>query len=123
MEEIKVSRQDIIDLLESWQRGDISASDVYDWAENHYWPGHLECEDWEGEDDNSVTVAVLSSLDLLPMNLMLQEDIPIYLEFLKTPAGEFKRGYTKWRNSIDSINYEKRKMDLSWDPFYQQFCG
>ena len=86
MEEIRVSRQDIIGLLESWQRGDISASDVYDWVENHLY-SNLEVEDWE--DDDSVTVEVLAYLDLLPMNLILQEDIPSYIEFLKTPPGEF----------------------------------
>lgn len=121
MEEIRVSRQEIIDLLESWQRGVIAASDVYDWAENHYVPGDSEFEDWE--DDNSVTLVVLASLDLLPMNLMVQEDIPIYIEFLKTPPGEFELGYTKWDKYMDSINYEKRKKELSWIPFYEPFCG
>lgn len=41
MEKIRVSSQNIIDLLECWQRGDMSESDVYDWAENHSWPGYL----------------------------------------------------------------------------------
>jgi predicted nuclease of restriction endonuclease-like RecB superfamily len=38
-------------------------------------------------------------LSIPDMNLVIPNDIPIYLEFLKTRAGQFTKGYAKWRET------------------------
>jgi hypothetical protein len=116
------TRDEIIAILLEWGSGRLSARDVYAWAERVYHPGTTEFNDWE-EGDVSVANEVLGALDLLPLNLMLPEDIPIYLEFLATPRGQFERGFRRFDEALRRIDYESRRRLLTADPFYGQFCG
>jgi hypothetical protein len=115
-----VTRADIAEILRRWQAGEVSARQVFDWAQERYWPGQVEFDDWE-VDDSSAGNEVLGTLDQLPVNLVLPEDVPIYLEFLDTPPGQFDRGYERFRAALDRIDYAARRRALSGDEFYGRF--
>jgi len=117
-----ITRKHVIDILSKWQSGQLSASEVHNWAENKYLKSGIDYEDWEDNDDESVTNEVLANLDTLDMNLVTKEDIPIFLEFLKTPNGKFKQGYKKLKDSLNTIDIVKRKEKLSNNPLYLRFC-
>ncbi len=116
------TRDGIVAVLLEWSSGGRSAQDVYAWVERIYFPGAIEFNDWE-DGDVSVANEVMGALDLLPMNLMLPEDIPVYLEFLATPRGQFDEGLQRFDEALRRIDYASRRRSLKADEFYGRFCG
>jgi len=116
----KVKRSDIIQVLESWKNSEATAKEVLDWANGLYFIGETEFDDWQ--DDNSAANEVLCELDSLDMNLVLPEDIPIHIEFLKTPVGKFEEGFQTWQKKIDRIDFKKRCIKLIDHKIYGPFC-
>src|SRR5262249_25019482 len=117
-----VTRGMIAETLRRWQAGELTAREAYDWAQERYWPGRVEFDDWEA-DDSSAANEVLCALDALPMNLILPEDMPAYLEFLATPSGRFAEGYERFRAALDRIDYAAPARSLRKDDFYGRSCG
>ena len=117
-----IERGDVKKILLKWRDGLLSAREVHAWAENRYNVNGYNCSDWEGDEELSVTNEVLSAQDRLDMNLMTVEDIPVYLEFLETPIGEFDSGMLKFEQYLDSINYKERKKKLAEVELYALFC-
>ncbi len=115
-----IGREDLIQVLQHWRDGVLTAKQVHEWAEAR--AGSVEVGDWEDGESNSVTNEVLFALDMLDINLMLQEDIPSYLKFLRTPIGHFSEGYRKWQDALDQIDYPSRQEFLRTTPFYARFC-
>jgi hypothetical protein len=115
-----IGREDLIQILQQWRDGVLTAEQVHEWAEER--AGSGEVSDWEGAEPNSVTNEVLSALDMLDINLMLPEDIPNYLQFLRTPAGQFSEGYRMWQDAQAQIDYPSRKRLLRATPLYARFC-
>jgi hypothetical protein len=115
------TRAEIAEVLRRWQAGELAARAVFDWAQERYWPGAADFDDREA-DDSSAANEVLATLDQLPMNLVLAEDVPVYLEFLATPCGEFARGYKQFRAALDRIDYAARRQALIGDEFYGPVC-
>ena len=117
---VPISRSDIVQLLKAWQRDDVTAAEVQAWAEGIYIPGTFEVDDYEGGD--SVCAEVLQHLDCLDMNLVIQEDIPLLLEFLSTPKGQFSLGFERWDRMTKSIDYRQRMKLLRGIAPYSPFC-
>jgi hypothetical protein len=119
-----ITRDEIKLLLQQWQSGHLTAEAIHVWAESNYLPGDVSFIDWEGPTDNERSVAceVLAALDRLDMNLMLAEDIPVYLNFLSTPSGSFDDGFARFEASLRSIDYSSRRIRLLDDPLYSPFC-
>src|SRR5688572_10348010 len=106
-----VSRGEIVDVLQRWQAGILTAEHVHAWANEAYVPGAMEFDDYE-DDDNSVALEVLASLDMLDLNFTVVDDVPIYLEFLGTPKGRFAEGYRQFQQAMAAINVEERQAQL-----------
>ncbi len=117
-----ITRADIIAILDQWQNGSLTASQVHTWAEDRYAPGWTEFDDWEGEAEESVANTVLAYLDMRDMNLVLPEDIPIYLQFLATPSGHFHEGARLWWAALSRIDYKDRRKALRAIPPYTRYC-
>jgi len=117
-----VSRSEIADVLRQWQARALTVGQVYEWAERLYLPGEIDFDDNEGEEEESAAKEVLASLELLKMNLVTADDIPIYLEFLNTPSGQFKEGYQRFLTALSDIDHKKRSLALADDPFYAAYC-
>lgn len=119
-DETVITRACLAEKLRQWQAGAISTTDLSDWAENTH--GVADVDDREGPDDDSVANEVLGALDMLRLNLTLPEDVPIFLEFLATPHGDFQRGYAEFEKNCDAIDIRKRQAMLKNDPIYAPFC-
>lgn len=117
-----VTRAEVARKLSDWADGHISAEDILNWADALYPCDDVEYEDWE-RDEDSVTNEVLAALSMLDMDLVLPEDIPIYLAFLSTPAGQFESGYAKFRQKLGEIDYASRRKHLRDVPPYSRFVG
>ncbi|WP_127718448.1 hypothetical protein [Halobacteriovorax sp. HLS] len=121
-----LERKAIVEVLVLWSDGKINALEVLVWASKFHdliSVDKMYYEDYEGEKQNSVSLEVLTKLDNLDMDLVLKEDIPKMLEFLKTPLGEFDRGYKVWTAYLDQINYTNRQKQLRGNPLYSKFCN
>ena len=87
-----VKRSFIIEKLKLWEIGSISRSELYEWASNIYIPGSIDFDDWEGVSDNSIANEVMSRIDMFDIDNCGKEVIPIFIEFLETPLGQFSIG-------------------------------
>ncbi len=116
-----ITRGQIETILRQWQDGALTAEQVHEWAQAMYFPGALEIAD-EEPDGNSASNEVLQYLDCLDSNLIIVEDVPIYLEFLATPSGQFDNGYRKFVQALDRIDMLSRRQALSRIPLYAPFC-
>jgi hypothetical protein len=105
-----IKREELAQVLNDWQSGRMSSAEVLSWADALYPSDDVDYEDWE--EDNSVTNEILAALDMLDMNLALPEDVPIYLEFLSSPVGQFKTGHAKFQRQLDEIDYVSRRERL-----------
>ena len=117
-----VTRADLKELLLAWQRGEMTTRAVFEWAQEKYWPGDVEFDDMD-DDSSSAANEVLSALDQLPMNLILPEDVPIYVELLEATDGDFSNSYEKFRASINRIDILNRRESLTSDEFYGPYCS
>ena len=117
-----ICRKDLKEKLLQWQKGQMTAHELHEWAEGNYLNDDVECEDWDEIEEHSVTNEVLAELDMMDMNLMTTEDVPAYLDFLETPPASFEEGYKKLQQYLKQNDMKKRAAALSADPFYARFC-
>jgi hypothetical protein len=106
-----VTRQEIIELLNSWRAGKLDAQYVYDWANQRYATEH-----WNAEDD--IVNEVLSELDILDINLITTDDIPVFMEVLALPPGQVDDATVRLKDHASTFNLEARKQQCRKDPFY-----
>ena len=64
----------------------------------------------------------MSDLSMLNMNLIIVEDVMIYLEFLETPLGQFSVGHQKYGQVLARIDIRARQRDLAGLQLYAPFC-
>ena len=69
-------------------------------------------------DHRSIAKEVLLQLDSLNYQWITRDDVPAMLKFLRTPRGKEKQGWEEWSRYWDTVDYEKRKQELSSNPFY-----
>lgn len=113
----KVTRKELSDVLAQWQRGELTAQEVWDWVSARYWPGDTEIDDWEL--DLSATNEILAQLDSMDINLVVVDDVPMHRRFLDSPKGKTAHAYEVWKSELDSINYRQRQKDLRDDPMFR----
>jgi glutaredoxin 2 len=109
---IVVTRDYLISLLEAWKENKITTADVYETADQLYSADSLKILDWENGEDYSVTMDMLSYLEMMDINFIIQEDIDPAIEFLRTEIGNYKEGSKKWYEYKSTINYEERMEKL-----------
>jgi len=114
-----MTREYLISLLEAWRNDLITAKQLYECI-NGLYPGEAsgiyldeEGEEYDdGDKEDSVCNEVLANLDMMDMNYDWKDDIDAYIEFLKTPIGQFKEGAKKFYDYKKSINIEERMKKL-----------
>jgi hypothetical protein len=104
-------------LLVMWERGDLTAQQVWDWVDARYWPGDTEIDDWDG--DLSALNEILAQLDSMDINLVLVDDVPIHQRFLASPREHTAQAYEVWKSELDSIDYRQRQRTLRDDPMFR----
>jgi hypothetical protein len=112
-----ITRSQIVEALKKWQSGELSAREVYDWAQQQYWPGRSEFED-EDVNGSSASSEVLAMLDQLPANLIVREDVPTFLKFLEASADQFDVAFKCFSDTLANIDSVGRRKTLSSDEFY-----
>jgi len=73
-----VSASDVEAKLREWATGAVQASDVQNWAEERF-----AVDEWEAESGSVNTV--MAHLDMLDLNLVIPDDIPMLIEALRAP--------------------------------------
>ncbi|TCS33990.1 hypothetical protein EDC30_11416 [Paucimonas lemoignei] len=115
-----VTRGELIRMLQSWQAGELTTQQLWDWASHRFQAGQADYDDWDGED--SVAREVLTMLDSLDLHLMLVEDVPLHLAFLQSPLGAFWESQSDWHAKLAELNYAERRVSLKDDPIYALYC-
>jgi hypothetical protein len=110
-----ITRTDLRAVLESWQRTELTAAQVHDWAEERYAASAFEPED-------DVANEVLAKLDMLDMNLTTVEDVPSFLAVLQSPPDEAERAITELYRYVESIDITAREHACAGDSLYAPFC-
>lgn len=117
----KVTRDELANLLVKWERGELTAQQVWDWVSARYWPGDTEIDDWE--DDLSATNEVLAHLDSMDINLVVLDDIPIHRRFLMATQENTAQAYEAWKTELNSIDYKQRIKTLRDNPIFRPALG
>jgi hypothetical protein len=117
-----ITREYLISLLYSWKNNKINAEDIYNTANILFNHNDIKFLDWEFDNQYSVSLEVLKYLESLDLNLVIQQDINYFIEFLNTKIGDFNSGYKIWDEYLKSINYETRKKMLKDIYPYSTVC-
>jgi len=110
-----ILRSDVRTVLADWQAGHRTSQDVHAWAEARF-----AVDDWECEDD--VVNEVLAQLDMLDVNLLTADDVPVLLTMLDLPAGQAARASEILSSYLAGLDLLGRKRALARDPVYARFC-
>src|ERR1700753_2508 len=97
-------RHEIGDLLTRWQAREIAEREIHEIAEEMW-----ERREWPNADksqDESIAIEALIQLDALPSAWITVDDVPAFLEFLGTPAGEALEGWRRWTHYWDSLDFD-----------------
>lgn len=118
----KVSRSEILEQLGRWGAGKLSPVDMHKWAADLLSSGELEFDDVEGPQAFSAAKETMSELEMLDMNMVIQDDIPIFVEFLNAPAGGFEAGYINFVATLQQIDRKARSKKLKTIEPYARHC-
>ncbi|HJW71888.1 MAG TPA: hypothetical protein VJ486_03460 [Geothrix sp.] len=110
-----VSRKDLRLLLTRWQSGEVAAPEVHQWAEDRF-----ATDIWVPEDD--VVNEVLGTLDMLDINLVIVEDIPVLLQALEMGPGLVDDVARLLEDHWKVIPMLQRAKTLVTDPLYASFA-
>ncbi len=108
-----VTRDAVRQVLLSWQAGHLAANDVHRWASDRY-PG--------GAPKDDLVVEILARLDMLDLNLMTPDDIPVLVQALDLPRARMAEAISLLEHYDTAVDIDNRKRALASDPFYARFC-
>ncbi len=116
---MQITRDDIKHKLLDWQKGVLTAREIYDWANQLCADDANTFDDQEG--DESAAEEVLFLLEVLDMNLSTAEDVPLYLQLLTTPQSSLSAGLKDFEKKFKARDLARRKQKLKSDPLYFAF--
>jgi predicted RNA methylase len=111
-----VTRDDLRTVLEDWESGKRMAGEVHEWAEARYAVSAWDCED-------DVANEVLAALEMLDMNLLTRDDVPVLRAMLELPTEQATRAAELLDAHFQVVNLDDRKKTLASEPIYARFCG
>ena len=111
-----LTRNDLRTVLEKWQSGKMTPGEVHEWAEARY-----AVHGWECEDD--VANEVLAALDVLDMNLLVRDDVPVLQAMLDLPPGQATRAAELLDAHFEQVSLDSRRKSLANEPTYAPFCS
>lgn len=117
-----VTRAQLLEKLNQWAAGTLSAVDMHNWAAVQHVPSRVDFDDWEGDRRFSVSKEVIEELYMLDMNLVISDDIPLFVEFLNTPRGQFEKGYINFIAHLQKIDRAERQKALKDTEPYVKYC-
>jgi len=104
----KISRKNIIEKLNEWSDGTITAVQVHEWATEMSLRSETDFDDLDNKTGKSVAKEALAELEALDINLVIQEDIPLFIDFLEAPKDGFGDAYIKFIEGLQAINIMHR---------------
>ena len=110
-----VTRADLRLLLSRWQTGELPAASIHEWAEERF-----ATDRWEPEDD--VVNEVLGTLDMLDINLVTIDDIPVLLKALEMGPGSLEGAAQLLEDHWKGISMPQRANSLVTNPLYSSFA-
>lgn len=118
-----ITRDILQQKLIAWTSGVISAQELHNWVTDIQLE-MPEFEDWEEEGDGrfSVSKEVLAELEMLDVNFVTLDDIPIFLDLLNTPTGGFGEAYIRFIARLQEINVPARMRALKTTEPYARHC-
>jgi hypothetical protein len=110
-----VMRDALRQILLSWQAGHMTPHAVHEWASDRY-PAR------SGPDDDLVT-EILARLDMLDMNLITTDDIPVLMQALDLPLAQMAEAIHLLERHDATVDMAARKRALANDPFYGRYSS
>ena len=106
-----IRRDEVIQILQKWLGGELSAKAVHDWAVDRHAVSSFEAED-------EVVNEVLSALDMLDINLTTVQDVPALLEAVSLPVDHYDEVSKVLDHQWQSIPLDERRHICRNDPLY-----
>jgi hypothetical protein len=114
------SRRELHHQLTKWEEGEIDVASIKAWAEEildtDTWQTFID--DWTQEDEESVSLEILRTLEMADINLLTPEDVPVLKELLN--VDDLKTFHAQKDAHFQQVNYAKRTQELAHVPFYKK---
>ena len=119
-----ITRQILQQKLIAWASGILPVTELHKWVMDLQLDGPCEFEDWETKDGASFSVSkeVVAEMEMIDLNFIIPEDIPIFTEFLDTPTGAFEAAYVHFIERLQAIDTTKRMKMLKHTEPYARHC-
>lgn len=107
--------------LQDWQKAKLTNQQIWEWALNEWFPIEDDYEDLERSANGtweSICRDIIWMLEDLNQNHISKKDIPILLEYLDTPLGQYQVGKNRIDNYFENIDWNSRKQELIGVPPY-----
>jgi hypothetical protein len=121
---VTITRQMLQQKLSSWASGVLPATEFHKWVLDLQLDGPCEFDDWETSEAGTFSVSkeTVAELEMLDMNFIISDDIPIFTDFLATPIGGFGDAYIRLIARIQEIDTDQRMKDLKKIEPYARHC-
>mgnify|MGYP006421281341 FL=1 len=114
-----ISREKLEEILKNWQTNKFDECKTHEEAEKLF-DALEEIPELPKDDPDSILIEVLGKLEDLSAELVVKEDIPEILEFLKTPGGGELDAWEKWISYWGRIDFNMRQKNLKDNPYYSK---
>ena len=117
-----VTRRDILEKLEAWEAHKLSTVMLHRWVVELLQEPDLDYDDWIGDRQFSGAREALLELEMLDMNFVTRDDIPVFVVFLAADQEAFEAAYIRFLKALQDIDLRERKTALKDKEPYARHC-
>ncbi len=115
-----ITREQLVETLELWRRDQKDELTLWQWAEEAKQQIRRQHQQEQGQVDELVR-DIVDLLAALPYEMVLKDDVAVFLDALANPAEETDLSINLLWNHMDGVDVDSRRESLSNHPFYGQF--
>ena len=113
-----MQRTEVRQILQAWQAHSMDELAVWQWGEKAL-AARLE----HGDEQDELVADIVDLLAALPYEMVLLDDVPVFLDALANPAAETDLSINLLWNHMDGVDVDTRRHQYQSHFFYGQFAN
>lgn len=110
-----MERSELNTVLTQWLHNEMDELQVWQWAGEQLEQGFAPADE--------LVKDIVELLAALPYEMVLREDLAVFLDALANPAAETDLSINLLWNHMDTVNVDSRRLQHADHPFYGQFAN
>ncbi len=117
----KLQRSELTQMLTRWlDSEDVQVDELAIWQ----WGGEaVQAREGSGPETDELVRDIVDLLAALPYEMVVLEDVPVFLDALANPLDETDLSVNLLWNHMDVVDVDTRRLQFAQHPFYGQFAG